>query len=196
MKAYIQSRGGMPRGMSQYTAWLGFRNMGFETVPFETVGELGPCEREDVVVGGLGVVRARLLSLGVDTSEINYPEELRPFFLKDQKFLYSLLMKTVASSLVTLARDRRYVGATPAILAVLHTWTTRMMYHPHVHLLISAGGVSDDPVADMGIAGGAAAVKLGPPKFGHAIHIINSLLRAETELPEAKPFDFSPFVKF
>ena len=40
------------------------------------------------------------------------------------------------------------------------------------------------------------AVKLGPPKFGHAIHIVNSLLRAETELPEAKPFDFSPFVKF
>ena len=56
--------------------------------------------------------------------------------------------------------------------------------------------VSDDPVADMGIAGGAAAVKLGPPKFGHAIHIVNSLLRAETELPAAKPFDFSPFVKF
>lgn len=61
---------------------------------------------------------------------------------------------------------------------------------------IRAGGVSDDPVADMGIAGGAAAVKLGPPKFGHAIHIVNSLLRAETELPAAKPFDFSPFVKF
>ena len=72
------------------------------------------------------------------------PEELRPFFLKDQKFMYSLLMKTVASSLITLTRDPKYIGATPAILAVLHTWTTRMMYHPHVHLLISAGGVSDD----------------------------------------------------
>lgn len=31
MKAYIQSRNGMPRGVSQYTAWLGFKNMGFET---------------------------------------------------------------------------------------------------------------------------------------------------------------------
>ena len=30
-------------------------------------------------MGGLGVVRARLRTLGVDTSEINYPEELRPF---------------------------------------------------------------------------------------------------------------------
>lgn len=61
---------------------------------------------------------------------------------------------------------------------------------------IRAGGVSDDPVADMGVAGGAAAVKLGPPKFGHAIHIINSLLRAEDELKDAKPFDFTPFIKF
>lgn len=61
---------------------------------------------------------------------------------------------------------------------------------------IRAGGVSDDPVADMGIAGGAAAVKLGPPKFGHAVHIINSLLRAEDDLINAKPFDFTPYVKF
>lgn len=61
---------------------------------------------------------------------------------------------------------------------------------------IRAGGVSDDPVADMGVAGGAAAVKLGPPKFGHAIHIVNSLLRAEDELKDARPFDFTPFIKF
>ena len=61
---------------------------------------------------------------------------------------------------------------------------------------IRAGGVSDDPVADMGTAGGAAAVKLGPPKFGHAIHIVNSLLRAETEIEGSKPFDFTPFIKW
>ena len=79
MRAYIQSRNGIPRGMSQYTAWLGFRNMGFETVPFETVDDLNACDREDVIVGGLGVVRARLRTLGADTSEINYPEELHPF---------------------------------------------------------------------------------------------------------------------
>lgn len=61
---------------------------------------------------------------------------------------------------------------------------------------IRAGGVSDDPVADFGIAGGAAAIKLGPPKFGHAVHIINSLLRAEDEIKTAKPFDFSPYIRF
>lgn len=78
MRAFIQSRNGIPRDMSQYTAWLGFKNMGFETVPFETVDDLDACDREDVVVGGLGVVRARLRALGADTSEIDYPEELRP----------------------------------------------------------------------------------------------------------------------
>lgn len=79
MKAYIQCGNGMPRGVSQYTAWLGFKNMGFETVLFEIVDELDACERGDVVVGGLGVVRDRLHPLDVDTSEINYPEELRAF---------------------------------------------------------------------------------------------------------------------
>lgn len=79
MKVYIQSKNGTPWGMSQYTAWLGFKNMGFETAPFEAIDDLSVCERNDVVVGGLGIVRARLHSLGVDTSEINYPTELRSF---------------------------------------------------------------------------------------------------------------------
>ena len=61
---------------------------------------------------------------------------------------------------------------------------------------IRAGGVNDDPVADMGIAGGAAAIKQGPPKNGQAIHIINTLTRAEEEIPGAKPFDFTPFIRF
>lgn len=61
---------------------------------------------------------------------------------------------------------------------------------------IRAGGVNDDPVADMGIAGGAAAIKQGPPKNGQAIHIINTLTRAEEEIVGSKPFDFSPFIRF
>jgi len=58
--------------------------------------------------------------------------------------MYSLLMKTVASALIDLAKNKRHIGATPAILAVLHTWTSRMTCHPHVHLLITDGGVTDD----------------------------------------------------
>ena len=72
------------------------------------------------------------------------PEELRPVFLKQQKLMYGLLLNVVATELIALAHEERFIGATPAVLAVLHTWNARLGFHPHVHLLISAGGVSDD----------------------------------------------------
>jgi hypothetical protein len=72
------------------------------------------------------------------------PDELRPVFLKHQKFMYGLLMNIVSTELIALAREERFIGASPAVLAVLHTWNARLGFHPHVHLLISAGGVSDD----------------------------------------------------
>ena len=40
------------------------------------------------------------------------------------------------------------LGATPGILMVLHTWTGQILYHPHVHLLVTGGGVSHDGVRD------------------------------------------------
>jgi len=43
-----------------------------------------------------------------------------------------------------LALDPRYLGGRLAGLAVLHTWTRAMLYHPHVHLLVTAGGLSLD----------------------------------------------------
>ncbi len=72
------------------------------------------------------------------------PEELRHLFLSDQKLMYSMLMKTVAGAVIDLARDPKYLGATPAILMVLHTWTGQLQYHPHTHLLVTGGGVTDD----------------------------------------------------
>jgi len=72
------------------------------------------------------------------------PEELRPACLKHQKFLYGLLLNIVSTELITLAREKRFIGATPAVLAVLHTWNSRLGFHPHVHLLISGGGMSED----------------------------------------------------
>jgi hypothetical protein len=72
------------------------------------------------------------------------PQELRHLFLSDQKFMYSLLMRTVAGAVIDLTSDRKYLGATPGILMVLHTWTGLLQYHPHTHLLVTGGGVTDD----------------------------------------------------
>lgn len=75
---------------------------------------------------------------------VTVPETIRAAFLAHQKLLYGLLMKTVASCILDLARDPKFLGATPAILAVLHTWRSDLNCHPHVHLLVSGGGVSED----------------------------------------------------
>lgn len=87
---------------------------------------------------------AELLPCGYYHLVATVPEQLRHAFLSDQKFMYSLWMKTVAGAVVELVRDKRRIGATPGILMLLHTWTAQMTYHPHVHLLVTAGGVSDD----------------------------------------------------
>ena len=75
---------------------------------------------------------------------ITVPEELRDALRSNQKDCYTLLIKAAAEAIIELARDSRFVGATVGVLAVLHTWTQQLVYHPHVHCLVTGGGVSDD----------------------------------------------------
>ena len=75
------------------------------------------------------------------------PSELRSLFLRHQKTLYGLLMKSAADVVRDLAAEKRYVGAEVGILAVLHTWTGRLHHHPHVHMLVTGGGVTEDGTA-------------------------------------------------
>lgn len=78
------------------------------------------------------------------------PAELRAVARAHPKVVYRVLMQAAAAAILKLARDPRFLGAaTPGLLAVLHTWTRAMLYHPHVHLLVTAGGLSDDGLAWM-----------------------------------------------
>src|SRR6476659_1520844 len=73
-----------------------------------------------------------------------FGQTLRDVLRANQRDGYALLMKAVAESIIEIARDPRYVGATVGVLAVLHTWTQQLLYHPHVHCLVTGGGVSAD----------------------------------------------------
>jgi hypothetical protein len=75
---------------------------------------------------------------------ITVPEELRNVLRANQRDGYALLMKAAGEAIIELARDQRYVGATVGVLAVLHTWTQQLLYHPHVHCLVTGGGVSEN----------------------------------------------------
>ncbi len=72
------------------------------------------------------------------------PAELRPLAFANQKKVYGLLMRATAAALQKLALDPRYVGGRLGFVAVLHTWTRDMRYHPHVHMLVTGGGLSAD----------------------------------------------------
>lgn len=88
--------------------------------------------------------RSRLLHCPYFLATFTLPSGLRPFARSHQKLLYGALMKAAAESLLKLTNDPRYLGARPGLLAVLHTWTRDMRYHPHVHILVTAGGWRDE----------------------------------------------------
>ena len=72
------------------------------------------------------------------------PAELRPLAKKHPRPVYDLLIKAAADTLKTIAEDPRHLGATPAITTVLHTWTRKLHLHPHLHVIISGGGLTRD----------------------------------------------------
>jgi len=72
------------------------------------------------------------------------PHELNPLILANQKMLYNLLFSAATDSLITICRNRKYMGATPGIVSVLHTWGQQLNFHPHLHVCLSGGGLTPD----------------------------------------------------
>jgi Putative transposase/Transposase zinc-binding domain len=88
--------------------------------------------------------QAELLPCGYFHAVTTVPSELRDAFRRDQKFMYGLLMRVSAEAVKELCAKKRYLGGLPGILSVLHTWNGQLGYHPHVHMLITGGGISPD----------------------------------------------------
>ena len=72
------------------------------------------------------------------------PEELRPLALRNQKVIYNLLFKAVSETLTELARDSKHLGTEIGFMAILHTWSQTLIDHPHLHCLVTGGGLSLD----------------------------------------------------
>ena len=89
-------------------------------------------------------LRARLLPCDHYLLTFTIPQELRALARSHQRQVYNLLLKEAAASVQKLAADPAWVGGTVGILAVLHTWSRTLTYHPHVHLLVTAGGLASD----------------------------------------------------
>jgi Zn finger protein HypA/HybF involved in hydrogenase expression len=72
------------------------------------------------------------------------PEALREPLRRNQTALCGALMRAAAEAVRELAGNPEYLGAVPGVLAVLHTWGRTLVWHPHVHCLVTAGGTTPD----------------------------------------------------
>ena len=88
--------------------------------------------------------RARLLPCPYYLLTFTLPSELRALARGQHKLMYGLLLNAAAASIQKLCADPQWLGAQVSLMGVLHTWTRAMLYHPHAHFLVSAGGLSGD----------------------------------------------------
>ena len=72
------------------------------------------------------------------------PSELHELWQWNRAPLTEVLFRSVRETLLTLLGDPKWLGATPGMLAALHTWGRTLALHPHVHCLVSGGGLTSD----------------------------------------------------
>lgn len=72
------------------------------------------------------------------------PSEINNLAIMNPKPIYDLFFKTVNHTTKVFARDPKHLGANIGCISILHTWGQKLDYHPHIHLIVSSGGISFD----------------------------------------------------
>jgi hypothetical protein len=72
------------------------------------------------------------------------PDELNPLALRNKKAIFNILFGSASQTLLTIARDEKHLGAQVGFTMVLHTWVQNLLFHPHVHCVVTGGGLSSD----------------------------------------------------
>jgi hypothetical protein len=85
-----------------------------------------------------------LLPVGYFHVVFTVPAELADIAFHNKAVIYDLLFRAASQTMLTIAADRRHLGARIGITAVLHTWGSAMTHHPHIHMVVPGGGISLD----------------------------------------------------
>lgn len=72
------------------------------------------------------------------------PQQLAPLALQNKRVIYDILFRAAAQTLLDVAADPKHLGAQIGCLMVLHTWGQNLMHHPHVHCVVTGGGIAPD----------------------------------------------------
>jgi hypothetical protein len=88
--------------------------------------------------------RERILPVGCFHLVFTLPSELRPLARRNPKPIFATLVAAASQTLLELGKTPKRLGALPGITAVLHTWTRDLLFHPHLHCVVTAGGLALD----------------------------------------------------
>lgn len=86
--------------------------------------------------------RRELLPVGYYHVVFTLPHELNSLILGNRQPLFKLLFDASAQTLLAFGNDEHHLGAAPGIISVLHTWGQSINFHPHVHCIVSGGGMA------------------------------------------------------
>ena len=97
------------------------------------------------------------------------PHEINAIAMRNAAFVYDLLFASASGALLQIAADPEHLGAQPGVTMVLHTWTRDLQLHPHVHAIVTGGGLV--PGTDRWLA--------TPPGFFLPVFVLAELLRGK-----------------
>jgi hypothetical protein len=72
------------------------------------------------------------------------PEQIATISYQNKRELYGILFRAAAETLRTIATDPKHLGVEIGFFAVLHTWGSNLLHHPHLHCGVTGGGLSAD----------------------------------------------------
>lgn len=113
---------------------------------------------------------ARLVPVGHFHVVFTLPEPLRALVPRNERVVYNLFLRAACATLLELGHDPKYLGAELGVTAVLHTWTRELLLHPHVHCVVTAGGLSSD---------GSRWVKPRKADYLFPLQVMGALLRGK-----------------
>lgn len=87
---------------------------------------------------------ARLLPVPYFHVVFTIPGDLNALALGNKQLLYNILFAAASKTLLAIAADPKHLGTTPGITAVLHSWGQNLSLHPHLHCVVTGGGLAND----------------------------------------------------
>ena len=89
-------------------------------------------------------LKGRLLPVRHFHLVFTVPDTLHNIFYINQRYCYNALFSAAWQSVQKTAKNHSFLGAQAGAVALLHTWSQTLMYHPHIHMIVPAGGLSED----------------------------------------------------